>query len=241
MTDSAEATATTQFTIVISGGAHLTITTTTLPSATQGTAYNQSLVATGGSGTGYQWTVTAGTVTQAGLALASGGALTGTPTTTGTLIFTVQVVDSLQNSASQTNTLPIGLAAPSSWSYAVVNQGTNIVKVTPGSTVSSTICAGASCHPTNIATDAAGNIYSHDVTGLVKISPSGSILWTVSLSGGIGGVALDNLGNVLFVDNLNDALYRVKTDGTGLTQVAPFPILSPNEAQDTYVAVDNTP
>jgi hypothetical protein len=68
-----------------------TITTTSpLTSGTVGTAYNQTLVATGGT-TPYSWLVTVGTL-PAGLSLnATTGVISGTPTTTGTSNFTVQV------------------------------------------------------------------------------------------------------------------------------------------------------
>jgi len=56
------------------------VTTTTLPSGTQGTAYNVSLAATGGSGV-YTWSLKSGSL-PSGLSLnSSTGAITGTPTT----------------------------------------------------------------------------------------------------------------------------------------------------------------
>ena len=62
------------------------ITTTNLSDGTVGTAYSQTLAATGDTPT---WSVSSGTL-PAGLNLAEGtGAITGTPTTTGTSTFTV--------------------------------------------------------------------------------------------------------------------------------------------------------
>ena len=56
----------------------------TLPNGTVGTAYSQTITATGGSGTGYTFAVTAGAL-PTGLALNGGtGAITGTPTAAGT-------------------------------------------------------------------------------------------------------------------------------------------------------------
>ena len=224
------------------GVASLSITTSSLPSATRGTSYSQTLAASGGSGSGYSFTVTAGTVTQAGLSLASNGALTGTPTISGNLTFTVQVTDSALNTATQTFTLPIAPASTSAWNFAVANQASNIVSITPNSTTTKSICSGTTCHPNDIAADSQGNIYAHDGSGIVKISPAGTILWTTPLTGGYGGVAVDNSrGKVVFVDNSNDAIYTVNAaDGSGLTKLAPFPVQSPSELQDTYVAVDTT-
>ena len=73
-------------------GAKLTVSTLTLPPGTVGTAYNQTLAATGGTG-GYTWSTTAGTL-PANVTLAANGTISGTPTTFGTANFTVQVKDS---------------------------------------------------------------------------------------------------------------------------------------------------
>ena len=56
-------------------------------------SYSATLAATGGTGTGYSWTVSGGAL-QGGLTLASGGTLAGTPTAAGTFNFTVEVTDS---------------------------------------------------------------------------------------------------------------------------------------------------
>lgn len=68
----------------------LTITTTSLPGASQGLAYSQQLEATGGA-TPYTWTKTAG-VWPAGLSMSSSGLISGTPTSaTESQTVTVQV------------------------------------------------------------------------------------------------------------------------------------------------------
>ena len=65
-----------------------------------GTAYVQTLTATGGTPP-YSWTVNSGTL-PSGLALSAAGAFSGTPTTPGTYSFTVQVTDSANATVSQT-------------------------------------------------------------------------------------------------------------------------------------------
>ena len=72
----------------------LTITTSSpLPDGWVGTAYNQTLNATGGL-TPYTWSITSGSL-PSGLTLnSSTGVISGTPTTTGTSDFIVQVADS---------------------------------------------------------------------------------------------------------------------------------------------------
>ena len=87
--DATAATATAQLQIAIN--AALAITTSLLPAGATGSIYSQTLAATGGSPP-YQWSITAGAVPP-GLVLATGGALTGTPTAAGTYTFTVQAKD----------------------------------------------------------------------------------------------------------------------------------------------------
>lgn len=87
------------FTLMITGcgsdsstPAVLSISTASLPAGTVGTAYSQTLVATGGT-TPYTWSVSVGTL-PAGLSLNTvTGAITGTPTTAGTTSVTFRVTD----------------------------------------------------------------------------------------------------------------------------------------------------
>lgn len=85
----------------------LTITTTTLPATNVGAAYSQTLMAGGGSGTGYTWTAQSSNLAGFGLSLSSGGVVSGTPTTTGTASFTAKVTDSASNTALQALTITI--------------------------------------------------------------------------------------------------------------------------------------
>jgi hypothetical protein len=100
----------------------LLITTPTLAGADTGVSYSQTLNATGGSGTGYSWAVTAGQV-PAGLTLSASGLLSGQPTSAGSFGFTVTLTDSDSNTASQAYTVfvanPPGLSP--SLSSAEVN------------------------------------------------------------------------------------------------------------------------
>ncbi len=82
-------------------------TTTTLPTGYAGSAYSQTLAATGGSGSGYTWAVNSGSSVPAGLSLSTAGALSGTPTTTGTSSFGATVTDSAGNTASASFSITI--------------------------------------------------------------------------------------------------------------------------------------
>ena len=87
----------------------LAISPTTLPVGTVGTAYSQILTASGGSGSGYAFIVTSGTgLSAVGLTLSPSGAISGTPTGTETAAaISVQVTDSLGNTAGQSYSLTI--------------------------------------------------------------------------------------------------------------------------------------
>lgn len=82
--------------------ATLSVATSSLPNATMNVAYNQTFMASGGTGTGYTWTVTAGAtgLANVGLTLSSGGVLSGVAGAAGSAAFTAQVKDSGGNKAS---------------------------------------------------------------------------------------------------------------------------------------------
>ncbi|GEM_PF-1186367 len=78
--------------VTIPGCATITLAPTTLPSAVVGTAYTQTITASGGT-TPYTYAITSGSL-NAGLTLDSTGLLSGTPTAGGTATFTVTATDS---------------------------------------------------------------------------------------------------------------------------------------------------
>ena len=92
ITDATKATASSgAVNFVVNPPAALSVTTASLPAGATGTAYSQTLQATGGVPS-YNWSYT-GTL-PAGLSLNSAGVISGTPTATGTSNFTVTVTDS---------------------------------------------------------------------------------------------------------------------------------------------------
>ena len=114
----------------------------TLPAATEGTAYTQSVTATGGTGP-YTYVVTTGTL-PAGLSLdPDTGAITGTPTAAGPYNFTVTATDSASpaNTGTAAYSLTVNAPAsafvfsPSAGTLPVATQGTSYsetVSVTGG-------------------------------------------------------------------------------------------------------------
>ena len=84
----------------------LTIATSSLPSATDGTAYSQGLQATGGT-PAYTWSITAGNL-PAGLTMAATtGVISGVPSASGTSSFTATVSDN--GSPAQSKSVAVSL------------------------------------------------------------------------------------------------------------------------------------
>jgi large repetitive protein len=97
LADAAGQLATRQFTIVVR--APVAVAAMALPQATQGRPWAAQLVATGGDGA-YAWSLDSGAL-PAGVVLAAGGALAGTPTEGGAFTFTAKVTDGAGRSASR--------------------------------------------------------------------------------------------------------------------------------------------
>jgi len=144
---------------------------TTLPgNATTGTAYSGTVTATGGSGTGYVFTVT-GLPADGITATPNGGTLTisGTPTTTATITVTVSVKDSLGNSAG-----PI--------TYTINVYNPIVLPANPG-TLPSTGTVNAAYAGTIVATGGSGSGYVWTVTGISDGLTSSNTGATLSITG----------------------------------------------------------
>lgn len=100
----------------------LQITTSNLSAGSSGVFYSATLAATGGVSP-YSWMITQGSLPQ-GLTLnASSGIISGTPTTSGTESFTVQVSDSQTPAATTTASLSIAVNPAPAHSGALYVQG----------------------------------------------------------------------------------------------------------------------
>lgn len=107
VTDSTTAKATGNFSIIVNPV--LAITSTSLPGATAGTNYSTNLTATGGV-TPYNWSISVGSV-PSGMNL-SGNTISGTPTTAGTVSFTIKVTDGSGGSQTATVSIVVAPAPP---------------------------------------------------------------------------------------------------------------------------------
>jgi hypothetical protein len=102
-------------------GTPIITTSSPLPSGAQGSAYNETLTASGGTPP-YSWSVSSGTLTP-GLSLSAGGVISGTSTAAGNTSFTVQVADSNQLSSADSFSLTI-VPLPPVITSAVASTGT---------------------------------------------------------------------------------------------------------------------
>ena len=84
----------------------LAVATPALDDGRETLVYSESLLATGGTGTGYSWSLADGSLPP-GVALATDGSLDGTPTAQGTYQFTVRVEDSAGDEAERPLSLRI--------------------------------------------------------------------------------------------------------------------------------------
>jgi hypothetical protein len=101
-------TTTNDFILQVNGsGSLLSVTTTALiPAPVVNTYFNRQLTATGGT-TPYTWSLESGSALPAGLALNSGGVISGVPTTAGTTTVTIQVTDTATIPVTVKQTLTI--------------------------------------------------------------------------------------------------------------------------------------
>jgi len=114
---------------VKASGTPPTITTASLTNGTVGTAYSQTLAATGT--TPISWSVSVGSL-PAGLSLnATSGVISGTPTAAGTSNFTVKAANGISPDATKALSITINPSAP-----VIVDAATPIINVQPqGATV----------------------------------------------------------------------------------------------------------
>jgi len=156
--------------------------------------YNQTLVATGGTGA-QTWTHTLGTM-PTGLLISSGGAITGTPTANGTFNFTVQVTDSVGASTTKGMSIVINnpLLITNSFPLASWTQGKNGYSQTmtaTGGTGGTTFSVSPGPLPNGLSIAAGGAI-----TGTPTVA--GTYNFTVVVTDSIG--ASGSLGEQILIN-----------------------------------------
>ncbi len=222
----------------LSTGTALAVLTTNLPQATNGVAYSASLTAAGGTGSGYTWTLTSGTL-PTGLAL-SGGTISGTPTGAGANPLKFKVTDSASDAATSgnltltfhaapaTNTItttylpPASLGVPYS---ATINATSNTGAETWTSTGSlpaglslDTACTGTTCTVTGTPTAIGSSTFTVTATDTVPTAAAASFTIAVTAPQSINSISCNGIETCVVGDDMGN---------TFSTQTAASTTLSP--------------
>ena len=158
--------------------ATITVAPATLPAATVGASYSQTITASGGTST-YSFAVTSGSL-PAGLSLATNGALTGTATAGGSFTFTVTATDSSTGTGPYTGSkaYTLTVSAPT-----ITVSPTTLPAATVGVVYSQAITAGGGTSPYTFTISAgalpAGLTLASDGTLSGTATAGGSFTFTV--------------------------------------------------------------
>ncbi|ASK94194.1 hemagglutinin [Xanthomonas campestris pv. trichodesmae] len=176
---------------ILNDDAVVTISPASLPAATAGSAYSQTLTASGGT-PGYTFVVSAGAL-PAGLTLSASGVLSGTPTASGSFNFTATATDSgTPTSGSRAYTLTVAGAT-------VILPATTLPAGTAGQAYSSAI------------TPATGGIAPYSYALTAGALPAGITL--NSSSGALSGTTT-SVGSFSFTVTATDSTSGTPSQGT---------------------------
>ncbi len=194
-TDGLSATGSRAYSVTIN--AAITVNPVTLPNGTVGTAYSQTVSATGGTGS-YTFSVSAGTL-PAGLSLnAATGAITGSPTTVATSNFTITATDGLAATGSRAYSVTINAAItvnPATLPNGTVGTAYSQTISATGGTSSYTFSVSAGSLPAGLSLNAATGAITgtpttaatsnFTITATDGLNATGSRAYTVTMSTGV--------------------------------------------------------
>ena len=233
VTDSRNTTATKSLTITINSAA-ISINLTALANGTVGTAYSQTLTASGGTAP-YAWAITAGTL-PAGLTLSPAGVISGTPSVSclATTV-TCQVTDSLSNIATQ----PIAITINNS---TISIATTTLANATVGIAYSQTLTASGGTAPytwaiTTGTLPAGLTLSTNGVISGTPSTPCNAAPVTWQLTDSLGNIAIQSLS--ITVNNAVSALTTSAGNTTGLVASVPVSSGAANE-YDLYLQITST-
>ncbi|MBI4548082.1 MAG: putative Ig domain-containing protein [Ignavibacteriae bacterium] len=166
-TDTQNCTGSQSYTVVINCPT-ITVNPATLPSGTVGTAYTQTITATGGTSP-YTFSVTSGAV-PSGLSLSSSGVLSGTPTSVGNFSFTVTATDDQGCTGVRSYTLTINCPT-------ITLSPSSLPNGTVGSSYNQTITASGGTAPYSF------NLTSGTLPDGIGLSSSGILSGTPTETG----------------------------------------------------------
>jgi len=175
-----------------SSPAPLTVTTTSLPGGTVTVSYSATLAATGGTGSGYAWTVSGGAL-PGGLTLANSGTLSGTPTAAGTFDFTVEVTDSSGATATAGPSLVIAAAGPlTNYEFtgdtspvhdpSIIRQGTTYYVFSTDASSNQGGFIPIRCSTDKIAWSACGYVFTALPSWISAAVPQATEIWAPDIS-----------------------------------------------------------
>ena len=227
----AAATASTSFAV----NPALSVTTSsTLNSGSVGIFYSQSLAASGGSGSGYTWTVTGGASQLAALnlSLSTSGVLSGTSSSSGSASFTTQVTDSQSHTATATFSLTI---------YAGLTVTTTSLPATNvGTSYSQTLAAAGGTGTGYTWTAAASNLSTYGLSlssaGVVTGTPTqaGTASFTANVKDSNNNTALQALSITIYSALSLPAPDPSSLPSTGYTNVAYSGAINPSGGSGNY-------
>jgi len=164
------------------------------PSGTTGTAYSSTTFTASGANGSYTFSKTSGTL-PAGLALSSGGVLSGTPTAAGTYGFTVTATDTSGCTGSKSNSVTISCptisVSPASLPSEVINAAYTTTVTSSGGSGASTFTVGSGL-PTGLSLSTNGVLsgtptvaggYSFTITATDTNGCMGSTAYSVTVTG----------------------------------------------------------
>jgi len=169
----------------------LVVVTNTLTPGTVGIAYSVTLLASGGTSSGYSWSVSSGAL-PAGLSLSTAGVISGTPSAAGSFPFTAKVTDSSAVTASASLSMTVAAATPlTSYEFtgdtspvhdpAIIRQGsTYYVFVTDAGQAGGFI--PIRCSQDKIAWTACGNVFTTLPSWVAGAVPLATDLWAPDIS-----------------------------------------------------------
>ena len=179
-TDTVTSTAAQAYSIVVNPT--ITVNPASLPATTAGIAYSQSVSTTGGTGA-MTYSVSAGSL-PAGLSLsAATGAITGTPSASGTFNFTITATDTVGATGSRAYTLTVNgslAVTPASLPAATIGSAYSQSVTSTGGTGTVTLSLSAGSLPAGLSFNAA--------TGAISGTPtaSGSFNFTIMATDSLG-------------------------------------------------------
>jgi subtilisin family serine protease len=203
----------------------------TMPNGIAGSAYSQTLTATGGT-TPYSWSLANGSTLPTGFSLSGGGVLSGTPATVGSSNFTVKITDN--NGLSTTKLFSLTITG-----QLTVTSSSPMLGGTAGSAYSQTLTAAGgtppyrwslasgSAVPTGLSLSAGGVLGGTPATAgsssfTVNVTDANSLssakLFSLTISGIAGGVTVQNVtwlpqGNATLSPDGTSVLKTVGCDG----------------------------